>query len=491
MRKAGAVVSLIGGVLGVLLAFVTLAFGGIASAFGADKASSVVGLGWGGVFFSIMVIVFAAFAFAKPRFSGWALIACSILGALLGGTLVAIVMLLSLVGGILCVVGSSGETIGTVLPPRSDSVTPAQLTYPELDAPPQPASPIAATHARPLVAAWSTKLLVALGLGTLLFPPVGLVAGVYGLTQPQNRSRGGGLLAFSVAYMSLFAVLMGGKPKENRDPPAAGSKAPTASVANASSSSPRQSRRQDALPAAPYSQQANDRLRFAEYSVAVSPSGGDATQQLKQVMDALDEVFRKAGYSLQKSLVVYIDEAKQLGHVPLVGPSEFAKQAYVLMAGASEQHIPLASLFENPSPELVQRFSHFPNQKPQGSPATVANPQQDRAELDRIALAQRSLDDRCKRIGADAVHEKECIARKEAQAADALETEYQRLLAGFTPSERPIFQLRQLEWHEEMKKLCLKGREGIRRGTLQDDELRDCYATAMLERATYLARYKL
>jgi uncharacterized protein YecT (DUF1311 family) len=109
MKKAGAIIALIAGVFGVIAAFVTLAFGGVASAFGTKGGSTVVALGWGGVLFSLLVIVFGAIAFAKPKFAGWALVVCSIAGAVLGGTLVAVAMVLSLVGGILAVVGAKND----------------------------------------------------------------------------------------------------------------------------------------------------------------------------------------------------------------------------------------------------------------------------------------------------------------------------------------------------------------------------------------------
>ena len=105
MRKAGGIVALIAGVFGVIAAGVTLVFGGLGSAFEAEGASTVVGLGWGGVLFSFLTIVLGAVAIsAKGRVPGALLIVCAFAGAALGGTFVAIFMGLALLGGILAVV---------------------------------------------------------------------------------------------------------------------------------------------------------------------------------------------------------------------------------------------------------------------------------------------------------------------------------------------------------------------------------------------------
>lgn len=110
MKKSGGIISLIAGIFGILSAGITLFLGGAASAFNADGASTVVGLGWGGVAFSFLVIVFGALAIgAKGKVPGILLIISSILGAILGGTLVAVFMVLSLIGGILATVGNKSK----------------------------------------------------------------------------------------------------------------------------------------------------------------------------------------------------------------------------------------------------------------------------------------------------------------------------------------------------------------------------------------------
>lgn len=106
MNKTGGIVAIIAGVFAVIAALVTLLFGGVASALNAEGGKTVIGLGWGGVMFSFLVIVFGAVSLSKGKSAGWGLIISSILGAFLGGTLVAIFMVLSLIGGILVIAGA-------------------------------------------------------------------------------------------------------------------------------------------------------------------------------------------------------------------------------------------------------------------------------------------------------------------------------------------------------------------------------------------------
>jgi len=119
MGKAGGIISIIAGIFGIIAAVVTLFFGGLGSALNTENASSVVGLGWGGVLFSFLVIIFGAVAFAKPKPAGIALVICSIAGAILGGTFVAVCMVLSLVGGILAIFG--GKKAPPQATPSTDS----------------------------------------------------------------------------------------------------------------------------------------------------------------------------------------------------------------------------------------------------------------------------------------------------------------------------------------------------------------------------------
>lgn len=105
MRKAGGIIGLIAGIFGVIAAVVTLFVGGLGAAFEAEGAYTVIGLGWGGVLFSFLSIVFGAVTIgSKGRVPGILLLISSITGALLGGTIVAIAMGLAGVGGVLAII---------------------------------------------------------------------------------------------------------------------------------------------------------------------------------------------------------------------------------------------------------------------------------------------------------------------------------------------------------------------------------------------------
>jgi hypothetical protein len=112
MKKAGGIVAMVAGIFGIMAAGVTLFVGGVGGAFQAEGATTVVGLGWGGVLFSFLVVVFGAVAMgAKGRIPGCLLIASALLGVVFGGTLVAIFMALALMGGILTVVQGRSQVV--------------------------------------------------------------------------------------------------------------------------------------------------------------------------------------------------------------------------------------------------------------------------------------------------------------------------------------------------------------------------------------------
>jgi hypothetical protein len=106
MNRAGGIIAIIAGIFAIFAAGVTLLVGGIGGAAENAGAGLIVRLGWGGVIFSFLVITFGAVALgAKSRIPGVLLIVSSISGVVFGGTLVAIFMVLSLIGGILATIG--------------------------------------------------------------------------------------------------------------------------------------------------------------------------------------------------------------------------------------------------------------------------------------------------------------------------------------------------------------------------------------------------
>lgn len=105
MQKAGGIIALVAGIFGVFAAIFTLLVGGLSAGLEAENASTVIGLGWGGVFFSFLTIILGAVTLgAKSRIPGILLMICAVAGAILGGTIVAVFMVLSFVGGLIAVI---------------------------------------------------------------------------------------------------------------------------------------------------------------------------------------------------------------------------------------------------------------------------------------------------------------------------------------------------------------------------------------------------
>lgn len=116
MKKAGGIIALIAGIFSVFAAGATLLFGGVGSAFNANDAKTIIGLGWGGVLFAFLTIVLASITLGiQSRIPGILLVISSIAGAILGGTFVAIFMGLALIGGILVIIGGGKKK--PIIPP--------------------------------------------------------------------------------------------------------------------------------------------------------------------------------------------------------------------------------------------------------------------------------------------------------------------------------------------------------------------------------------
>lgn len=112
MQKAGGIIGLVAGIFGVIAALATLLIGGIGAGLEAEGASTVVSLGWGGVAFSFLTIVLGAVAMgAKTKTPGMLLMLCAVVGAVLGGMLVAICMVLAFIGGLLATFGTKKTVV--------------------------------------------------------------------------------------------------------------------------------------------------------------------------------------------------------------------------------------------------------------------------------------------------------------------------------------------------------------------------------------------
>ncbi|NYD84177.1 hypothetical protein [Brucella intermedia] len=114
MQKAGGIIALVAGIFGVFAAIFTLAIGGMGAGLEAEGASTIIGLGWGGVAFSFLTIILGAVALgAKGRLPGILLMICAVAGAILGGTIVAVFMALAFIGGLIAAFGSKKQLLKT------------------------------------------------------------------------------------------------------------------------------------------------------------------------------------------------------------------------------------------------------------------------------------------------------------------------------------------------------------------------------------------
>ncbi|PHE53920.1 hypothetical protein COF68_33725, partial [Bacillus toyonensis] len=69
-RTAEFVLGLIGGIFGIICAFVALLIGGMGAAVEADGANTIIGLGWGAVALSVLGIVGSVMVRSKAKVGG-------------------------------------------------------------------------------------------------------------------------------------------------------------------------------------------------------------------------------------------------------------------------------------------------------------------------------------------------------------------------------------------------------------------------------------
>jgi len=123
MQKPGGIIALIGGIFGTLAAIFTLMAGGLVAGLEGASASlsdtaidtsasmGIAGFGLMGLLFSFLTIIFAVVAMnAKSKKPGLILILCAVVGAITGGTFVAVCMVLTLAGGVLATIGVKKQT---------------------------------------------------------------------------------------------------------------------------------------------------------------------------------------------------------------------------------------------------------------------------------------------------------------------------------------------------------------------------------------------
>ena len=129
MRTAAGILSILGGIFGIIAAIMTLFFGGLGGVVGAEGAKHVVGLGWLGFLFSLFSIIFGAVVFNPKRNVGIHLLVTALAGMAMGGTLVAFCMSMTFLAGILGLLSKSEKNINEITTESKKKFPIATVSY--------------------------------------------------------------------------------------------------------------------------------------------------------------------------------------------------------------------------------------------------------------------------------------------------------------------------------------------------------------------------
>lgn len=99
MSKVGGIIGKVGGIIGMIAGVLAMLADILAF------KHHMIAIGLYGIGFSFLVIVFGVVALYKPTVASFGLIACSIGGMVFGSVPVAVTMVLSLIGGLVCLIG--------------------------------------------------------------------------------------------------------------------------------------------------------------------------------------------------------------------------------------------------------------------------------------------------------------------------------------------------------------------------------------------------
>ncbi|EOO23936.1 hypothetical protein ICM_05425 [Bacillus cereus BAG1X2-3] len=110
-RTAEFVLGLIGGIFGIICAFVALLIGGMGAAFEADGANTVIGLGWGAVALSILGIVGSVMVRSKEKVGGIMMTVAAIGGFICISIIYLLPGVLLLIGGLMGIFRKDKATV--------------------------------------------------------------------------------------------------------------------------------------------------------------------------------------------------------------------------------------------------------------------------------------------------------------------------------------------------------------------------------------------
>ena len=122
-RTAEFVLGLIGGIFGIICAFVALLIGGMGAAFEADGANTVIGLGWGAVALSILGIVGSVMVRSKAKVGGIMMTVAAIGGFICISIIYLLPGVLLLIGGLMGIFRKDKATVSDKMSTRKSALT--------------------------------------------------------------------------------------------------------------------------------------------------------------------------------------------------------------------------------------------------------------------------------------------------------------------------------------------------------------------------------
>lgn len=109
MKTAAMVLGIVGGVIGIIAALAAMLVGGVGSAFAAEGAGEVTGLGFSAFFVAVAAIVGGALAYKATTASWIILLATGIIGFIVISLFWILSGILLIVGGVLELIASRRE----------------------------------------------------------------------------------------------------------------------------------------------------------------------------------------------------------------------------------------------------------------------------------------------------------------------------------------------------------------------------------------------
>jgi hypothetical protein len=199
MRIAALIIGIIGSLAGIGGALFALMVGGLSGVFGAEGAEMVVGLGWAAIVISLIALVAAALAIAKPLEAGIAMIIAGIAGIISISVAYVIGGPLLIIAGILAIIGKKEltDTLPSILtdkayrncPYCAEKIRANSVECEYCNSELSPVNDAEAEQEKSMVCAeWI--------IATILLPLIGLVGGMYGLIK--GRRGAGGLFGISI-----------------------------------------------------------------------------------------------------------------------------------------------------------------------------------------------------------------------------------------------------------------------------------------------------